>query len=88
MPYLYLQFPYLLCFYCIYACRSIGIIGCLISVNDYQQEAFNPRSYDYKWETGWLKMSNGLKIPYTEENIGRCMCPECPVLAAGVWVRN
>ncbi len=30
---------------------------------------------------GRLKMSNGLKVPYREENIGRCMCPECPVLA-------
>lgn len=26
-------------------------------------------------------MSESLKVPYTEKNIERCMCPECPVLA-------
>ncbi len=26
-------------------------------------------------------MSKSLKVPYTEENVGRCMCSECPVLA-------
>ncbi len=31
-------------------------------------------------------MNESLKIPYTDENIGRCMCPECPVLAGSECV--
>ncbi len=34
----------------------------------------------------WVKVNKSLKVQYTEENIGKCMCPECPVLAGSECV--
>ena len=59
----------------------ISIIERPRAVNDYQQEALIPGVEIINSRQGWLKVSKSLKVPYTKENIGRCMCPECPVLA-------